>query len=127
MKSRIEEALALVGPERFGGASPRDLSGGMAMRVSIARARELRVQAGMFWVRLGWEAFGTPEWLYSEQERSFGIHGGDAETSLVPYFRAETVGMGAAVDFRSTAETSAISPTGAAQPLESFAPLRPPF
>ena len=38
VRSRIEEVLALVGLERFGGSYPRELSGGMKMRVSIARA-----------------------------------------------------------------------------------------
>ncbi len=35
---KIEEALAGVGLSGFGGAFPRELSGGMRMRVSIARA-----------------------------------------------------------------------------------------
>jgi NitT/TauT family transport system ATP-binding protein len=37
-KRKIEEVLAMVGLESFAGAYPRQLSGGMKMRVSIARA-----------------------------------------------------------------------------------------
>lgn len=85
--------------------------GGNVDLISIV-GRELRVQAGMLVVKLGWGAYGVPEGIYSPQETSYGIHGGDVETSLVLAFRPETVDMTAAQDFRSTAETSAISPIG---------------
>ena len=85
--------------------------GGNADLISIV-ARELRVRAGMFCVRLGWGAFGTPEGVYGAQELKHGIHGGDAETSLVLHFRPDTVDMSKAEDFRSTAETRPIQPIG---------------
>jgi creatinine amidohydrolase len=86
--------------------------GGNADLISIV-ARELRVRAGMFVVRAGWTAFGLPDGVYSDQETRFGIHGGDMETSLILHFRPDTVDMSAARDFRSSAESGAISPIGA--------------
>ncbi|WP_300014002.1 creatininase family protein [uncultured Roseobacter sp.] len=85
--------------------------GGNLDLVSIL-SRELRVQAAMLAVKCQWGAFGTPEGMYSDQEKQFGIHGGDVETSLMLHFRPQTVDMAAAQDFRSTAEQSAISPIG---------------
>ncbi len=75
-------------------------------------SRELRVRAGMLAARCQWTSFGVPEGVYSAQERTYGIHGGDQETSLMLYFRPELVDMAAARDFRSTAEGAVIPPVG---------------
>lgn len=85
--------------------------GGNLDLISIL-SRELRVRAGMQAVKCQWGNFGVPDGIYSAQERSFGIHGGDLETSLMLHFRPETVDMSQARDFRSTAETAPIPPTG---------------
>jgi creatinine amidohydrolase len=85
--------------------------GGNTDLISIV-ARELRVRAGMYVVRCGWGIGGLPEGMYEPQETTYGIHGGDVETSLVLHFRPDTVDMDAAQDFRSSAETSLISPVG---------------
>ncbi|NNE86945.1 MAG: creatininase family protein [Silicimonas sp.] len=86
--------------------------GGNLDLISIL-SRELRVQAGMLAVKCQWGSFGAPDGLYSKREVSFGIHGGDRETSLMLHFRPETVDMERAKDFPSTAESSTISPIGA--------------
>ncbi|NNU81115.1 creatininase family protein [Halovulum dunhuangense] len=81
-------------------------------------ARELRVQAGMLAVKCQWGAFGHPEGMYSAHELSYGIHGGDVETSLMLHFRPDLVDMGQARNFRSSAEDmgnfARLRPTGAA-------------
>lgn len=41
-RPRVEEALSMVGLSQFANAFPRELSGGMKMRVSIARAMVTR-------------------------------------------------------------------------------------
>ena len=66
----------------------------------------------MLAVTCQWGNFGAPAGLFSDREMSFGIHGGDRETSLMLHFRPETVDMGEAKDFGSTAETTKISPIG---------------
>lgn len=146
--------------------------GGNADLVSIV-SRELRVQAGMYCVRMGWGSGGQPDGLYSAQEAAQGIHGGDNETSLMLHFRPDTVDMTRAQDFRWTHSQGEIPPVGAiahgwiasdvnpagvageahlanadkgrvtaehyvtgvidvlhkiaAQPLDRFTPVRPPF
>ena len=86
--------------------------GGNLDLVSIL-ARELRVRAGMLAVKCQWGSFGLPEGMFPEDELRFGIHGGDVETSLMLAFRPDLVDMGAAVHFRSAAETAPIPPVGA--------------
>jgi len=85
--------------------------GGNADLVSIL-ARELRVQADMLAVRCSWGAFDYPEGMYSAQELTYGLHGGDIETSLMLAFAPDGVDMARAADFRSSAETSPIAPIG---------------
>ncbi len=76
-------------------------------------ARELRVEAGMLAVTCSWGSFAEPDGGYSDAETRHGLHGGDWETSLMLAFRPDLVDMTRARDFRSSAETTAIAPTGA--------------
>ncbi len=85
--------------------------GGNLDLVSIV-ARELRVQAGLYVVKCQWGSFGHPPGLYSDHERSIGIHGGDVETSLMLHFRPDLVDMEAARDFSSTADADPVPPVG---------------
>lgn len=85
--------------------------GGNLDLISIL-SRELRVQCGMIAVKAQWGSFGAPDGLFSAQEDRFGIHGGDAETSVMLAWRPDLVDMTLAQDFRSSAETAPIPPTG---------------
>jgi len=85
--------------------------GGNLDLVSIL-TRELRVQAGMRAIKCQWGGFGTPEGMYSDHEKAFGIHGGDVETSLMLAFRPSTVDMAAAQNFSSAAEETTLQPIG---------------
>ncbi len=68
-----------------------------------AVARELRVRHRMLAVHAGWHRLGYPADLFSAVERAHGIHGGDAETSLMLAFKPETVRMDKAQNFASSA------------------------
>jgi len=85
--------------------------GGNLDLVSIL-SRELRVQAAMLAVKCQWGNFGYPPKMYSEHELSYGIHGGDVETSLMLAFEPGCVDMAYAKDFKSNAENDLIAPTG---------------
>ena len=88
-------------------------SHGGNMDMNSIIARELRVRAGMFCVRMAWGAgIGAPDGVFSAQEAAQGIHGGDNETSLMLHFRPDTVDMSKAEDFRWTHQQGEIPPVG---------------
>src|SRR5919112_1316009 len=66
--------------------------GGNVAIVDIV-ARDLRVRLGLLAVNAAWHRLGYPPGLYSEVEARFGIHGGDAETSLMLAVRSQSVRM----------------------------------
>jgi creatinine amidohydrolase len=68
-----------------------------------AVVRELRVRHRMLAVHAAWHRLGYPEGMFSPQERAHGIHGGEAETSLMLAFRPKTVRMRDAQNFVSAA------------------------
>jgi creatinine amidohydrolase len=74
--------------------------GGNSPLVDIV-TRELRVGHGMLGVATGWSRFGAPEGLFPSEESLYGIHGGDAETSLMLHLRPDLVRMAEARDFAS--------------------------
>jgi creatinine amidohydrolase len=56
--------------------------GGNVALIDLA-ARQLRVGHNMLAVHASWGRFGYPEGLFTEAERTHGIHGGDIETSIM--------------------------------------------
>jgi creatinine amidohydrolase len=64
-------------------------------------ARELRVRHGMICVTAAWHRLGYPEGTYESSELRHGIHGGDAETSLMLAFRPDLVRRDEAAAFTS--------------------------
>jgi creatinine amidohydrolase len=73
--------------------------GNVALLADVAH--ELRARLHMFVVMASWHRFGYPDGLFSQQELTHGIHGGDIETSLMLSFRPELVRLDAADDFAS--------------------------
>jgi creatinine amidohydrolase len=54
-------------------------------------SRELRIEHQMLAVIASWSRFGYPDGLFTPQEITHGIHGGDIETSLMLAFRPDLV------------------------------------
>jgi creatinine amidohydrolase len=63
-------------------------------------AQDLRAQYGMLVVSTGWNRFGAPEGLFSDEELSHGIHGGALETSIMLASHAHHVRTEKIADFR---------------------------
>jgi creatinine amidohydrolase len=73
--------------------------GGNLAIIDLA-ARQLRVRHGMLAVHASWGRFGYPDGLFSQSERTHGIHGGDIETSIMLAAYPQLVRRGKIVDFR---------------------------
>jgi creatinine amidohydrolase len=65
-------------------------------------ARELRVKFDMLVTATGWSRFGQPHGLFPAEEFTYGIHGGDIETSIMLHLRPDLVKMQRAADFPSS-------------------------
>jgi creatinine amidohydrolase len=69
-----------------------------------AAALTLRARNAMLCVHASWRRLGYPDGLFSPRELTYGVHGGDVETSLALAFRPETVKRNKARDFASAGE-----------------------
>ncbi len=65
----------------------------------------LRMRWRMLAVHASWRRLGYPEGLFSSREASYGVHGGDTETSLMLTLRPELVRASEVRDFPSAAES----------------------
>jgi creatinine amidohydrolase len=71
-------------------------------------ATELRVRFSMFCVATSWTRFIIPGDVVSHREKSFGIHGGDIETSVMLALAPDAVSMENAAEFPNFQEKLAI-------------------
>jgi len=69
-----------------------------------AVALHLRMRWRMLAVHASWRRLGYPDGLFSPREMAYGVHGGDAETSLTLALRPELVRRAQVRDFPSAAE-----------------------
>lgn len=74
--------------------------GGNSALMTIV-ATEARIRFGMLAVATSWTRFGLPPDTISTDEKAFGIHGGEIETSVMLALRPDLVDMGRADDFPS--------------------------
>jgi creatinine amidohydrolase len=64
----------------------------------------LRARWRMLAINASWRRLGYPDGLFSPRESAHGVHGGDAETSLMLALRPDIVRMDKARDFLNEAE-----------------------
>ncbi|MEI2386830.1 creatininase family protein [Breoghania sp. JC706] len=64
-------------------------------------ARELRVRHDMLVVATAWSRFGQPEGVFPSEEFTYGIHGGDVETSIMMHLHPDLVRHDKLEDFKS--------------------------
>lgn len=76
--------------------------GGNSEVVGILVQR-LRARLGMLAVSASWLRFGQPEGPFDPEEITYGMHGGDVETSLMLHYRPELVRLEELRDFTSAA------------------------
>jgi creatinine amidohydrolase len=67
-------------------------------------ARELRLRCDMLCVSMSWARFGQPAGLFTTFEQTYGIHGGEMETSVMLALRPDLVVMKQAKKFTSLQE-----------------------
>ena len=94
----IERWIALGAGQRAAGIGKfvmLNAHGGNSPLMTIA-ATEMRVRHGLLAVATSWTRFGWPEGLVSASERTYGIHGGLVETSVMLVLAPERVTMPAA-------------------------------
>jgi creatinine amidohydrolase len=92
--------------------------GGQNALVDLVAVR-LRAELSLLVARANYFAFGSPEGLFAPDELAHGIHGGEAETSLMLHLAPELVRRDALANFRSWSRRLAESGTvlGAEKPV----------
>jgi creatinine amidohydrolase len=110
MLSMLDDIMASVARAGYRKLVLVNAHGGNSEVMGIA-ALEAREKHAMLAVQCSWRRFGLPEGIFSAREASFGIHGGDYETSLMLHFQPDLVEMARARDFAPTAEKIAAENT----------------
>ncbi|PTW63284.1 creatinine amidohydrolase [Breoghania corrubedonensis] len=64
-------------------------------------ARELRVRYDMLVVATAWSRFGQPDGVFPSEEFTYGIHGGDVETSIMMHLHPDLIRRDRLEDFKS--------------------------